>query len=54
MRKARGLTQVELARRLGISASYLNLIEHQQRSLTASLLLRLAKEFQVDLAAFDA
>ncbi len=54
MRKARGLTQVELARRLGISASYLNLIEHQQRSLTASLLLRLAKEFDVDLAAFDA
>ena len=48
------MTQVELARRLGISASYLNLIEHQQRSLTASLLLRLAKELQVDLAAFDA
>lgn len=45
---------MELARRLGISASYLNLIEHQQRSLTASLLLRLAKEFEVDLAAFDA
>ena len=54
MRKSRGLTQVELARRLGISASYLNLIEHQQRSLTASLLLRLAKEFEVELAAFDA
>lgn len=54
MRKARGLTQVELARRLGISASYLNLIEHQQRSLTASLLLRLAKEFEVELSAFDA
>ena len=53
MRKARGLTQVELARRLGISASYLNLIEHQQRSLTASLLLRLAKEFEVDLSAFQ-
>lgn len=48
------MTQVELARRLGISASYLNLIEHQQQSLTASLLLRLAKEFDVDLAAFDA
>ncbi len=54
MRKARGLTQVELARRLGISGSYLNLIEHRQRQLTASLLLRLAKEFEVELAAFDA
>ncbi len=54
MRKSRGLTQVELARRLEISASYLNLIEHQQRSLTAPLLLRLAKEFELDLAAFAA
>lgn len=54
MRKARNLTQVELARRLEISASYLNLIEHQQRALTAPLLLRLAKEFELDLAAFTA
>ncbi len=50
----RGLTQVELARRLSISASYLNLIEHQQRSLTAPLLLRVAKEFELDLADFSA
>lgn len=47
-----GVTQVEFARRLGISASYLNLIEHNQRSLTAPLLLKVAQELQVDLQDF--
>lgn len=52
LRRQRGLTQVELARRLDISPSYLNLIEHEQRSLTAPLLLRLAQEFDLDLQDF--
>jgi transcriptional regulator with XRE-family HTH domain len=43
-----GLTQVELARRLGLSASYLNLIEHNQRPLTAKLLSRISKVLEVD------
>ena len=47
------MAQVELARRLEISPSYLNLIEHDQRPLTAPLLLRLAQEFDLDLADFD-
>ncbi len=37
------LTQQALAARLGVSASYLNLIEHDQRAVTASLLLKLAR-----------
>ena len=41
-----------MADRLGISASYLNLIEHNQRHLSAQVLLRLAHEFQVDLKTF--
>ena len=41
-----------MAERLGISASYLNLIEHNQRPLSAQVLLRLAREFQLDLKAF--
>lgn len=52
LRQKENLTQVEFARRLGISASYLNLIEHNQRSLTAPLLLKVAQELQVDLADF--
>ena len=38
-----------LAGRLGISASYLNLIEHDQRAVTASLLIKLAETLKVDL-----
>jgi len=53
-RRRRGLTQVELARRLGISPSYLNLIEHNQRPLTAPLLIKLAQEFKLDFADFSA
>jgi predicted transcriptional regulator/transcriptional regulator with XRE-family HTH domain len=54
LRRRDGLTQAELARRLGISASYLNLIEGNQRALTASLLLKLAQVFRVQLDVFVA
>lgn len=47
------LTQVEMAARLGISPSYLNLIEHNQRALTRPLLLRLGELFGVELQAFS-
>ena len=49
LRRDQGLAQVEMARRLGISPSYLNLIEHNQRPLTLPLLLKLGQEFNVDL-----
>ncbi len=49
LRKEQNLSQQALASKLGISASYLNLIEHDQRAVTASLLLKLARLFQVDL-----
>ena len=49
LRTERDLSQQALATRLGISASYLNLIEHDQRAVTASLLIKLAEILQVDL-----
>jgi predicted transcriptional regulator/transcriptional regulator with XRE-family HTH domain len=52
MRRREGLTQVQLAAQLGISASYLNLIEANRRPLPANLLLKLAQLFGVDFAAF--
>jgi predicted transcriptional regulator/transcriptional regulator with XRE-family HTH domain len=49
LRTAQGLSQQSLAQKLGISTSYLNLIEHDQRGVTANLLFKLAKILDVDL-----
>jgi hypothetical protein len=54
LRAKEGLTQTALAGRLGISPSYLNLIEHEQRPLSANLLLKLAQLFDIDLRTFAA
>lgn len=57
IRRQAKLSQAALAKELGISASYLNLIEHNQRKLTVPLLLKLARRFGLDindLAANDA
>jgi predicted transcriptional regulator/transcriptional regulator with XRE-family HTH domain len=53
LRQEQGLSQQALAARLGISASYLNLIEHDQRNVTASLLIKLAEFLRVDLATLS-
>lgn len=52
LRRRENLSQVELAQRLGISASYLNLIENNRRPLPANLLIRLAQLFKVDVHSF--
>jgi len=52
LRRKEGLTQSDLASKLEISASYLNLIEHNQRPLTAHLLVRVAQLFKMDLESF--
>jgi len=54
LRRREGLTQVDLATKLGVSPSYLNLIENNRRPLTAPLLIRLAQLFQLDLHTFAA
>ncbi|MHB1303867.1 MAG: helix-turn-helix domain-containing protein [Acidiphilium sp.] len=53
LRQEQGLTQQKLAAALGISTSYLNLIEHDQRGVTAALLIRLTEVLRVDLAALS-
>lgn len=52
LRRRENLTQVQLAERLGISPSYLNLIEHNRRPLSAQLLIKLAQLFSLDIQAF--
>ena len=54
LRRRESLSQVQLAERLGISPSYLNLIESNRRPLPAAMLIQLAQMFGVDLHAFGA
>ncbi len=48
VRNAKGLTQTAMAEGLGISPSYLNLIERNQRPLTVQLILKLASVYKVE------
>ncbi|WOR14674.1 short-chain fatty acyl-CoA regulator family protein [Hyphomonas sp. FCG-A18] len=45
-----GLTQADFAKRLDISATYVNLIERNQRPVSAAVLLRLAEEFDINVS----
>jgi len=54
LRRRESLSQVQLAERLGISASYLNLIEHDRRPLNAGLLIKLGQILPVDLKSLAA
>ncbi|MHA7900502.1 MAG: helix-turn-helix domain-containing protein [Henriciella sp.] len=50
LRAQLGLTQAEFARRLDVSATYINLIERNQRPVSATVLLKLAEEFDINVA----
>lgn len=50
LRRDLGLTQANMAADLEISASYVALLERNQRPLTADLLLRLARTYKMDVA----
>jgi XRE family transcriptional regulator, fatty acid utilization regulator len=54
VRRAAGLNQAAMAEQLGISASYLNLIERNQRPLTAQVLVRLTELFDFDPRSLNA
>lgn len=49
IRRQLGLSQTQLAEGLGISPSYVNLIERNQRPVSAQILLRLAESYDLDL-----
>ncbi|GLQ36884.1 Cro/Cl family transcriptional regulator [Rhizobium albus] len=53
LRNGMDMTQTAMAEALGISASYLNLIERNQRPLTVQLLLKLSSTFKIDLDALQ-
>lgn len=52
-RRELGITQADLARQAEISASYLNLIEHNKRDIGGTLLRKLAGELDLPLDQLD-
>jgi transcriptional regulator with XRE-family HTH domain len=54
LRRELGLTQQSMATDLEISPSYVALIERNQRPVTADLLLRLARTYQLDITELAA
>ncbi|MGR3650645.1 MAG: helix-turn-helix domain-containing protein [Roseovarius sp.] len=48
LRRKRKQTQAQMAKTLGISASYVNLLENNQRSLSVKLLLSIADNYDID------
>src|ERR1051325_5611759 len=49
IRQQLGLSQTQMADGLGISPSYINLIERNQRPVSAQILLRMAEVYDLDL-----
>ena len=54
VRREAGMTQAAMAEALAISPSYLNLIEHGQRPLSATVIVKLAERFGFDAAKLGA
>ena len=54
LRRELGVNQSSMAAEIGISPSYLNHLERNQRPVTAQVLLRLAESYDVDLKSFAA
>ncbi|WP_139825304.1 short-chain fatty acyl-CoA regulator family protein [Mycobacterium conspicuum] len=52
LREEHGLTQVALARALGLSTSYVNQLENDQRPITVSVLLTLTERFDLPTQYF--
>lgn len=50
LRRERSLTQSDVAAGLGVSTSYVNLIERNQRPVSAEFLVRLASVYDLDLS----
>jgi predicted transcriptional regulator/transcriptional regulator with XRE-family HTH domain len=53
LRRDLGLTQTRMAEDLGISPSYLNHLERNQRPVTAQVLLRLAEAYDIDIRSLS-
>src|SRR5215467_10498785 len=53
LRRELGITQARMAEDLGVSPSYVNLMERNQRPLTAQVILRLAEAYEIDVRSLS-
>src|SRR5215471_4401414 len=53
LRRELAITQARMAEDLNISPSYMNLLERNQRPLTAQLILRLAEAYELDVRSLS-
>src|SRR5438045_3527743 len=53
LRRELGITQARMAEDLGVSPSYVNLMERNQRPLTAQVILRLAETYEIDVRSLS-
>src|ERR1700693_2057620 len=53
LRRELPITQTRMAEDLGVSPSYLNLLERNQRPVTAQVLLRLAEVYDIDIRSLS-
>ncbi len=53
LRRDRGLTQSDMAGHLDVSPSYIALLERNQRPVTAEILLRLARTYDLDITSLS-
>ncbi len=53
LRAERGMSQIAMAQALGLSASYLNQLEQNQRPLTVGVLLKISRTLGVDVQQFS-
>jgi XRE family transcriptional regulator, fatty acid utilization regulator len=53
LRAERGMSQIALAQALGLSPSYLNQLEQNQRPLTVAVLLKINRALGIDIQAFS-
>ena len=53
LRQSLSISQLDMARELEISASYLNLLENNQRPITVHLLFRIGQLYNIDFKEFS-
>jgi len=53
LRQTLGLTQLQMAEDIGVSTSYINLIERNQRPISAKVLIKLAEIYDFEMSEFS-